>query len=60
MNYKQQIKPETSTPSWFLSHWRGETSLGISYWLNGILLASLLPTLILIGIRDRHLQRARA
>jgi len=39
----------TPTPSLFLSHWRGETSLGISYWLNGILLGSLLPTLILIG-----------
>jgi hypothetical protein len=43
------MKPVTATPSWFLSHWRGETSLGISYWLNGILLGSLLPTLILIG-----------
>jgi hypothetical protein len=43
------MKPITDTPSWFLSHWRGETSLGISYWLNGILLGSLLPTLILIG-----------
>ena len=64
MNYKQQIKPETSTPSWFLSHWRGETSLGISYWLNGILLASLLPTLILIvySLIDplRHSLRANA
>jgi hypothetical protein len=64
MNNKQQIKPETSTPSWFLSHWRGETSLGISYWLNGILLATLLPTLILIAysLIDplRHSLRANA
>jgi hypothetical protein len=29
-----------ATPNWNLSHWRGETSLGISYWLNGVLLAS--------------------
>jgi hypothetical protein len=47
MNNKQKIKSEGSKTGWFLSHWRGETSLGISYWLNGILLASLLPTLIL-------------
>src|ERR1035438_9164298 len=63
MNNKRQIKPE-STPSWFLSHWRGETSLGISYWLNGILLATLLPTLILIAYSLtnplRHSLRANA
>lgn len=64
MNYKRQIKPDTSTPGWFLSHWRGETSLGISYWLNGILLATLLPTLILIAYSLtnplRHSLRANA
>ena len=49
MNNKREMDHGTPTPSWFLSHWRGETSLGISYWLNGILLGSLLPTLILIG-----------
>lgn len=58
------MKPVTATPSWFLSHWRGETSLGISYWLNGILLGSLLPTLILIGYSlinpFRHSLRANA
>ena len=43
------MKSDTPTPGWFLSHWRGETSLGISYWLNGILLGSLLPALIAIG-----------
>jgi hypothetical protein len=43
------MKPDTSAPSWFLSHWRGETSLGIAYWLNGILLGTLLPSLVLIG-----------
>jgi hypothetical protein len=49
MNNKQEMDHGAPTPSWFLSHWRGETSLGISYWLNGILLGSLLPALILIG-----------
>jgi hypothetical protein len=43
------MKPAATTPGWFLSHWRGETSLGISYWLNGILLGTLLPALIVIG-----------
>jgi hypothetical protein len=43
------IKPLSDRSSWFLSHWRGETSLGISYWLNGILRGSGLPTLVLIG-----------
>jgi hypothetical protein len=39
----------STTPNWFLSRWRGETSLGISYWLNGILLGTLLPALIVLG-----------
>jgi hypothetical protein len=49
MNNKRETDYGAPTPGWFLSHWRGETSLGISYWLNGILLGSLLPTVILIG-----------
>jgi hypothetical protein len=49
MNNKQEMGHGAPTPSWFLSHWRGETSLGISYWLNAILLGSLLPTLIFTG-----------
>jgi hypothetical protein len=39
----------TASSGWFLSHWRGETSLGLAYWLNGILLGSLLPSLVLIA-----------
>jgi hypothetical protein len=49
MNNKREMDHGAPTPGWFLSHWGGETSLGISYWLNGILLGSLLPTVILIG-----------
>jgi hypothetical protein len=64
VNSNQSMKPGTTTPGWFLSHWHGETSLGISYWLNGILLASLLPTLIVIAysLIDplRHSLRANA
>lgn len=64
MSTSQRTNPDSTTSSWFLSHWRGETSLGISYWLNGILLASLLPTLILIAysLIDplRHSLRANA
>ena len=33
--------------NWFLTHWRGEASLGISYWLNGILLGSILPGIVI-------------
>jgi hypothetical protein len=36
-------------PNWFLMHWRGEASLGISYWLNGMLLGYFLPALVAIG-----------
>src|ERR1700722_16896551 len=42
------------TPGWSLSHWRGDTSLGIAYWLNGILLGSLLPSLVLIGLAQQR------
>jgi hypothetical protein len=42
------MNSQADRPSWFLSHWRGETSLGISYWLNGILLGTALPNLVLI------------
>jgi len=59
------MKPDNTTPpGWFLSHWRGETSLGISYWLNGLLLAGLLPNVVLIGYSLvnplRHSLRANA
>ena len=60
----QPTKPVSTTPSWFLSHWRGEASLGISYWLNATLLGSLLPSLIFIGYSLinplRHSLRANA
>jgi hypothetical protein len=49
MNSNRSTIPDTTTPSWFQSHWRGDTSLGIAYWLNGILLGTLLPTLVLFG-----------
>lgn len=45
-------RPPINTPAktnWFLTHWRGDASLGISYWLNGVLLGTLLPALISIG-----------
>jgi hypothetical protein len=32
--------------NWFLTHWRGEASLGIAYWRNGVLLGSILPAII--------------
>ena len=35
--------------NWFIRHWRGEISLGESYWLNGVLLANCLPRLIVFG-----------
>lgn len=49
MTSDRSLKPYHAPPGWFLSHWRGDTSLGISYWLNGLLLGSLLPALVLIG-----------
>jgi hypothetical protein len=55
--FSRKIKLETGRPpmntpakaNWFLTHWRGEASLGISYWLNGMLLGYLLPALVAIG-----------
>ena len=35
--------------NWFVAHWRGEASLGIACWLNGLLLGYLLPALVAIG-----------
>jgi membrane-bound ClpP family serine protease len=58
------MKPDNTRSGWFLSHWRGETSLGISYWLNGLLLGGLLPNVVLIGYTLvnplRHSLRANA
>jgi hypothetical protein len=42
----------TSTPAstnWFIRHWRGEITLGESYWLNGVLFANVLPRLFIFG-----------
>lgn len=41
-------------PNWFQTHWRGEASLGISYWLNGMLLGSVLPGVIVLGYSVYH------
>jgi hypothetical protein len=45
---RQSIDTRDKT-NWFLTHWRGEASLGISYWLNGVLLANILPAIIIAG-----------
>jgi hypothetical protein len=39
----------SSSPNWLIRHWRGDISLGEAYWLNGVLLANLVPRLILFG-----------
>jgi hypothetical protein len=43
------INSISAKPNWFLAHWRGEASLGVSYWLNGVLLGSILPGTITTG-----------
>ena len=43
------INPSLNKPNWFLSHWRGEASLGVAYWLNGLLLGYLLPAGVTFG-----------
>jgi len=39
----------TPRGNYFARHWRGELSLGTSYWLNGALLGNAVP-LILVGL----------
>ena len=44
--------------SYFFRHWRGELSLGVSWWVNGVVLAALTVLLDLYGGSlglDRHL-----
>jgi hypothetical protein len=48
------INSISAKPNWFLTHWRGEASLGISYWLNGMLLGSVLPGVIVLGYSLFH------
>jgi hypothetical protein len=42
MNAEGQPRQST-TRNWFLGHWRGETSLGVAYWRNNVLLAHVVP-----------------
>jgi hypothetical protein len=60
----QPISSIAAKSNWFLTHWRGEASLGVSYWLNGLLLGYFLPALVAIGYSLvnplRHYLRADA
>lgn len=47
------VAPERSA-NYFVRHWRGELSLGISYWLNGALLANAVPLLLLGAVRGNE------
>jgi hypothetical protein len=38
---------QSTTRNWFLGHWRGETSLGVAYWRNNVLVAN---ARVMIGI----------
>ena len=47
-----------TSSNYFVRHWRGELSLGISYWVNGSILAGIVP-IALIGalapmVKDSH------
>jgi hypothetical protein len=50
--------------NWFVTHWRGDASLGISYWVNAIILGNAFPSLILVAYSLvnplRHSLRANA
>lgn len=35
--YEAKELPQTAKANYFARHWRGDLSLGISYWLNGLL-----------------------
>lgn len=36
--------------NYFVRHWRGECSLGISYWLNGSVLAGIVPAILTAAV----------
>lgn len=41
------VEAAPSTGNYFARHWRGELSLGVSYWLNGLVLGNVLVALML-------------
>jgi hypothetical protein len=43
------MRPRSAHRNWFSNHWHGHTSLGIAYWINGLLLGNMLPALALVG-----------
>lgn len=49
---------DAKTGNWLADHWRGNLSLGVSYWINGTLLAGvvggLLPTLLETAMLGRE------
>jgi len=49
-NTNEHSYPASSSPqkaNYFIRHWRGELSLGVSYWINGVLLT--IPFLVAIA-----------
>lgn len=36
--------------NYFVRHWRGELSLGITYWLNGVVLAGIVPLALITAV----------
>jgi hypothetical protein len=38
---------------WFARHWRGELALPVAYWVNGVLVASLVPRAFEAAVRAR-------
>lgn len=36
--------------NYFMRHWRGQLSLGVSYWVNSVLLGNLAPVALVAGI----------
>lgn len=48
MNIDSSLHPsQQASSNYFLRHWRGELSLGISYWVNGGLIVSLFATALI-------------